>query len=608
MIDLHDRILQLGAKVSPTCKVVLLIINHLSQQTGYCFLSQRNLALRVGCSLNALKASLALLEREGYLKRLLARDVSAIGKMRGYAWVVSEDALGSEFDPNAANTKGQILTPSIAEGSNPDPTPTETKRQLEQINSSQGQILTGQDLTLSRSTSTSTLEIRSVGSGSPSRACEAPQGLPTAPTPKAKKSRAESVALVADSAVPEQAFKTEKRAVVAATEDETDRNRLREAIVAAFNNLDSVAVKASLTQNRRVWLQPILDEFKGDVEAACAWVAWKAPDLMARYGGNLEAQKVGKLVRQCAEDESALWLSGKLQERAALTAPAREPVALGALVRALVPQVEAPVAPKAAQVVRKVEVPSWWPAALGGLMKSLSDYRTIKRPTHHDKHWMAVLEALAVELPRASRVTYQGESLHVTVELPALGALEAVTEDAASALAHLVEQTELNMMCSVEFCLWEGPDEVAREMPWLLFRPEPEVELPKPAPTPAPQIETTPAPQAPTPSVRRAPTPTPPWWSEFGELLRQSARRAQYQDGDAAWAGLIKQLDVLRASAVGARYEADHRQLVVEVETLGELRGQWADCAREFARCAALALDLDDYPEVRIVELGEVAP
>ena len=529
-----------------------------------CYLSTASLAAKSTLTQRFVTKILPQLIEAGWIKRYPASECDVPKKM---GWVYGLFDLTSELSSPVNSVHPTKALSSENETSTP-------KAKKNKKNNNKELSSPVNSVPPSRSTSTSTLLLSDeMGSrGSTSRVREA-TGSTTQPTPSdIEQLQAEIVRALE----PCDRFYKPNQAIQAVVKQNRSRVRAilagQGSLEAAIDYVQARGVEWCMRVEHGADYAPpaILKNLAEDAEKG----AWATPKdwtytLERRIERQVQEQLEGiRKARPGWEDEH--W--AKLRGAGEAAAASREPMALGDVGRALVPQVDAPVVRRTPSVrAEETSRPMWWDAAV----KAFDD-RAVQREFG--------LERVGIEIGmglEGARVVVSGSVVRV---LPGVG-LPLAWEEALR--KHAPAWTEVLTKLAQQ--LGQPVRVVWAEDDTLVAQTEP--------------------------SVRRAPQGTsqpalPTWWQEVGEHLHEAQKRARHHDGDHVWAQVIAQLDRLRERARAADYDPERHELVVEVETLGELREQWADCAQELARCTALALDLTrrEAPSVRVVELGEVGP
>lgn len=574
-----------------------------------CYLSVDSIAAMSGLKPRRTKTILASLVDRGLISRREANADKTIPKGRGWVYGLNLELLKSriegELSAPSTHKGGELSAPSVTadgvftapSGESVDNDETITN----QDDDDGGKNHTVQFLPPSRSTSTSTLLLSDgMGSrGSTSRVREATVST-TQPTPSdIELLQAEIVRALE----PCDRFYKPNQAIKAVVKQNRSRVRAilagQGSLEAAIDYIQARGVEWCMRVEHGADYAPpaILKNLAEDAEKG-AWVTPKdwVYTLERRIENQVKEQIAGIRKARPGWSDEEYW--AKL--RAAGEAASRPPVALGAVVRALVPQVDAPVvaapvpsnsrAADGVAVVRRAPSaraeepsrPAWWAA----VVEAFSD-RAVQREAGLEHVGIALVMGL-----EGARVVASGSIVRVMPGAVLSLGLDALRKHAptwTAVVTRLAQQRGQQVQV-----VWTDDETTS-------------IAAPPAPPAPIPEAEPT--------SVRRTPQghlqpALPTWWREVGEHLHEAQKRARHHDGDHVWAQVIAQLDRLRERARAADYDPERHELVVEVETLGELREQWEDCAQELARCTALALDLTrrDAPSVRVVELGGVAP
>lgn len=570
---------------------VLTVIFTRIIQSGTCYLSVETIGSKAKLSRRRTMALLSSLVTKGWIVQRDVRERSDVPKARGWYYVLAKGAIIAPLDGSI----GAVIAPMRGQSLPPHDQPCaqgmETNNGLQfQSKEQYDSGMTGQPLPPSRSTTTSTLKGDRVGGGSTSRVSEATEDLPTPSKPsKSRRGRAggEGVTMMADSAAPEQAFMARSAPPRALTEDETDRNALRGAIIAALPELDAQLLHSAMCQNRH-HLQAILDAFKLDVSCASSWAADKAQDLLHRCqakGRRLLEPAVSKLLADDAEVDAARWMSGSLKPRAAQQVPAAveaEPAIEESYERE--PEQLVEVVAQALSGVRRVpqpaqqERPDWW-WGLVGQLSLVGGQRDAGLQPSDDLASALMLVQIVLGQARVEvrdGVAWVSPGGIIPSEV---GHVAAHAESWGRVLSWHARR--LGLVKRVQWAL--KPDGTPAEP----VKVEVVEEEPK----------ATPVVHGPRPASAR-----PAWWAELLVYLTARAGRAQHQEGDPALAGWLKALGPLLKGAHSARLCGD--ELVLELDSLGALRAVWADVEPHLARGVGLYADLPQAPRVVVHELG----
>lgn len=528
----------------------------------------------------------------GLVLRTPAAEDATIQKKHGWVYELNMSAIFA-LAGSQGSCEGAFSAPSTVQGlhgaENAPSLTTLVQNPENTKESAQCNSYTVHSLHPSRSTTYSTTTGGSVGSGDPSRVREATADLPTKPSPKSEQGQGadRGVTATAD-AVPDQAFKA---AGTRRAEDEADLTAIADAVVASLPLLDEPLLRASMRQNRH-HLVAILDCFKLDREASGAWIAYKAADLWARLGSSLQEPAVSKLLAKDAESEASSWMSGRHKGRRAAPArrkpskrpavaevfsapeaaeqatPGREPVAVGELVRELVPQVAAPVVRREPQVA--AQAVSWQRLC----QRLTADAERLVKPADE----LALL-LIATILSGARAIQEPGRLMVQRGQLAPhdVATLERQAELWGGALAELASE-EAGEDITV---YWEGR---------AMRRPS--------AADASPALEERP--------VRRAApaSPLPPWWGLLLTDLTERARRYAGRADGAQMAALLRDLVVALKDARRAVWTPEAQVLTVELDQLGALASRSSVVCAALAHAVALQLDLPEPPTIALVDLS----
>jgi hypothetical protein len=608
--------------LSSSAKLVgLLILGHTDADGYGCWANQTTLACEASLGTTTVSGAVKELVASGLITRSLARDCEDIPKRKGY---ILDLAL-----PNSpSESEGEPFhSPSDSDGENFGTMKEHRNKEAHNHNDlNHNQISHTQNLGVSRSTTTSTLRDGSVGGGSTSRACEATGDLPTPSKPKkSKKARAggEGVAMVADATSPNTAFMERTAPHRDPTEDETDRNALREAIIAALPDLNADALETAMKQN---WLhlKIILDAFKLDVEAASSWAADKVADIherLCRDGKRLKEHAASKMLADDAEVEAARWMSGDLKPRfkpqsehsdrspnirtnnsehsdcgvqtfgiasiydqevnhgeGECVSDQREPVALGEVIEQLVPQASG--VRRVPQAVPK-ERPDWWRAVVGLMEVEAGQRKAGLKPSKELQAGLLRVQRVLDHARVEVRVEGRDRVAWVSPEGMEPTALEHVAAHSATWTSLLSwHARQLGMVERVRWTL--KPDGTTAEPVKVVVEEEPKAAQVVHGPRPA--------------------SDRPLWWDSMEQQLGLWASRHQQMPDKAAVVASVRQLIPVLAKA--KRAWLDGEQFTIELESLGALRAVWPLLEPVVGWVVQLYADLPRVPSVVVVELA----